>query len=120
MNQTQTIYKIGQWVRDHGNKRFFKIGHIGAQSYFSENKCQSAKFAKAELFEPKQGEYHWFWMHSTSSATPTLALFVEMYNGTYVCEVEEEDGVFRKLFGKCEPFVGQLPSGCIKKGHEDD
>lgn len=110
MNKIEPICKVGQWVRDHGNKRFFKIGFIGDYSYYSENKCQSAKFAKAELFEPKKGEYHWFWMHSSSLATPTLALFVEMNNGMYVCEVDEEDGTFRKLFAKCEPFVGQLPS----------
>ena len=94
-------FKIGDWVQViAGHER--PIG-----SLFKVKSClTSYKVADVKLWEPKEGEWCWFWNSALGIwFISTLKDFGEYNNSIqyrcnsvyYICE-------------KCEPFIGELPS----------
>ena len=98
-------FKIGDWVvSNHTNKicRCIKIDKLEFQDDLANwHICTSYK-----LWQPKEGEWCWFWNSALGIwFISTLKDFGEYNNSIqyrcnsvyYICE-------------KCEPFIGELPS----------
>ncbi len=66
------------------------------------------KFLKIELWQPKLGEWCWFYSKHTNIA-PVLRKFEYKHNNSFYTNDE-------MIFTGCEPFIGNLPN-FIKDTH---
>lgn len=99
-------FKVGDWVRDKVNGKVVQLAehfHPGG----------------IELWEPKPGEWCWFW--NEYSDVPILAKLISIGSvfgrpleykvKTPSCISEISYNYMSNMsFKKCEPFIGQLPS----------
>ena len=84
-------FKVGDWIKEPNNT-LTKLKEIPElNSYYAE---------ECVLWQPKQGEWCWFW--NEYDDTPTLSRFLCMYS-------DDENGL-PNGFDFCEPFIGQLPT----------
>lgn len=58
-----------------------------------------------EAWQPKKGEWCWFWEFNWQKRAAVLAKFIEINGGTYKAEVS--NGTW--LYDNCAPFIGELP-----------
>lgn len=87
-------FKEDAWVRERGN--IYKFSDL-LSDWTYELLSKSC-----ELWEPKAGEFCWFW--NESETHPTLAVFTNKSLGLYYSDISN-DG-----FDFCEPFIGELPT----------
>lgn len=107
-------FKIGDWVRSKGSE----INSQNAELLVKQLKSQIQidKFIipyidEWELWQPKEGEWCWFW---DDGYRPMLCKsngkVIKYFNGTILYMSDEY--IYSGTFGTryCEPFIGELPS----------
>ena len=100
-------FKVGDWVipkvaDDFKPRKITKI----VDNDFIESEDLMGYMIDFELWQPKEGEWCWFWNYTD---TPNFMMFNgitedNLYNGITCiggCDIE---------FDYCEPFIGELPS----------
>ena len=95
---TREQAKVGLWVRDpRGTISKLWEGELGltTASYYAAEDCT--------LWEPKDGEWCWFWNDGTSLQ---IGKFSHMFGKDYA--MHDEFGF--DSFQHCEPFLGKLPT----------
>ena len=97
-------FKIGDWVRDTRQGMKNPIVQLKSNCIALTNPKEYA--TQYELWQPKEGEWCWFWNSALGIwFISTLKDFGEYNNSIqyrcnsvyYICE-------------KCEPFIGELPT----------
>lgn len=91
-------FKVGDWVRQ-GN--FVTKVHRVESGYYYDKNNESISVEKAVKWDPKEGEWCWFWDEHYTTAI--LAKFENISDGLFV----EHNG---NIFEYCEPFIGELPT----------
>lgn len=104
-------FKVGDWVRDGKNIYQF-IEPSSIHSYESS-------LQRCELWQPKPGEFCWFW--NEPSDIPILAKLIsieyflekpteyKIKTPSYISETVYSCMTYM-YFKNCEPFIGQLPT----------
>ena len=101
--------KVGDWVIEKSNKELKQIK-------IEKSECLERKLSLyerlCELWEPKEGEWCWFYdiITDDKNKTPYLNQFqrrVMGINGKYTFECKNNN---LQAFTYCEPFIGELPS----------
>ena len=84
--------KVGDWLVFEG-KELFKA---------SKEDLVSLVGCDLELWQPKEGEWCWFWDYKE----PEFKQFEQM------CPIDRTNYITKQggIYGKCEPFIGELPS----------
>jgi hypothetical protein len=90
--------KVGDWVRDNGNNRVFKVARFGKTSYYDELGFKSVTFEKAELWIPQYGR-DWVAIPTTNENMFMVVLWSK--------EVEATMGQSKLQY---EPFTKSLPT----------
>lgn len=101
-------FRIGDWIRSKDGLDTAKVTNSTIDFY--KEGFYVALEDEWELWQPKKGEWCWFWFDMSS--TPELGQFKEMFNGDLFCSIQNGNDVFKF----CEPFRGELPS-CLKNKH---
>lgn len=113
-------FKVGDWVRVLRKDGAISSGLIGKVTgtpettmydnsiwiHLENGFSSSTKPSNLEIWQPKEGEWCWFWNYTD---TPNFMMFNgitedNLYNGITCiggCDIE---------FDYCEPFIGELPS----------
>lgn len=86
-------FKVGDWVVHPDADTPWKL---------TQNSINHLDNSELKLWQPKPGEFCWFW--NESKTHPTLATFTNKSLGLYYSDISN-DG-----FDFCEPFIGQLPT----------
>jgi hypothetical protein len=96
-------FKVGDYVRYiHANSpKSLRISNINCRRYYFENAKIILRIDEIEKWEPKEGEWCWFWDEHYTTAI--LAKFLEKTNEGYF---EHHSNSFEY----CEPFIGTLPT----------
>ena len=91
--------KPGDWIEI----TYTSIYHMKPfiTKYISDELINSKFIKSIKLWQPKVGEWCWFWDENYTTAI--LAKFENISNGLFV----EHHG---NIFEYCEPFIGQLPT----------
>ena len=103
-------FKVGEWVRSKENKFDFSLVSIDTEKFY---KALGSNFEDEwELWQPKEGEWCWFWYLNCS---PVLAQ-CSGYDGEDYEAIEYSNSINGKriervsIYSYCEPFIGNLPS----------
>lgn len=94
-------FKVGDWVRTP-NRDIFQIKHEIELSGW-----EITLGGKAELWEPRAGE--WCWFAGGCYGIPTVLRFLKRNSDTRYYGYLRDKFDFR-VFSHCEPFIGELPS----------
>ena len=95
-------FKVGDWVVHNGvAKRVTKVVD-GLIDSLDNQVAVIMKDESLELWEPKEGDFCWFW--NKSNIYPKIATFTNKSLGMYYADISN-DG-----FDFCEPCLGRLPS----------
>jgi len=102
-------FKIGDWVTTSSGETKQITGFSGEQgSTIIHSDGFMCYASDCELWQPKEGEYCWFW-NNNEEETAVVSKFIEMdATGSYKSSI-----VFAHCyisFDFCEPFIGELPS----------
>lgn len=113
-------FKVGDWIRRKSDQ-YHKIDKIDEtmRLLFSTEKFTDSVAEDCELWEPKEGEWCWFW---NICCHPKLLKFKEKVNESQIIgdvyyfayDINGQTNTFRY----CEPFCGELPSTISEKENE--
>lgn len=111
--------KIGDFVRHNGDEGVFKIlsiADLGDTIFYSDGN-RSHREEKLKLWQPKEGEWCWFWNHEDD--VPILAKYLRIEECLRTSIITKNIQMFFVVSGRCygdnafkycEPFIGELPS----------
>lgn len=100
-------FEIGQIIV---NTKFSNLSPITIESYYMSNERKEISYkskgqvwyeSECEVWEPKEGEWCYFW---TEESRVIVAKFEKIVG--HECTYEIEDGGW---FKHCAPFIGELP-----------
>ena len=113
-------FKLDDWVRvmeEHAKNKIFKVtGLLGTDVLLGN--CFNYKADHCELWQPKVGEWCWFWNKCMDiDQSPRLAQFhliVEELQKPMdfpaFYQIKYKATKLGYLYDFCEPFIGQLPT----------
>jgi len=112
-------FKVGDWVRISGTvqrvidinpptdyDQFFDIDMIE-----TEDDYVSAEVV--ELWQPKEGEYVWFWKMHNKELLYMFGKFSHHNQFGYIIDEDENGAIISsklRYWDNCDPFIGKLPS----------
>ena len=104
---TKKQAKAGLWIRD-------PMGTVSQLHNSSLGLCSGSyySFEDCILWEPKDGEWCWFWNDGTSLQ---IGKFSHMFGKDYA--MHDELGF--DTFQHCEPFLGKLPT-TLREDEDDE
>ena len=112
--QVMTNFKPGDWViipNDSDKRSLAQVKETYTESskvklYWpsEDSAAVCSEMTHYELWQPKSGEWCWFWCVSDFDA-PILSRFYNMKDNLFTCTNSKQI-----LFTHCEPFIGQLPT----------
>ena len=106
------MFKVGDWVRlkDKDFNSVFQIELIDEYgNLFDNTQKYRGEQQYYELWQPKEGEWCWFWDHTDSLIV--LQQFKEkIVNESKTVYRTTDIAGFETVFYNCEPFIGELPS----------
>lgn len=96
------MFKVGDWVKSNFNGVISKV----VENYNEEPYTVDISVLNNvmfELWEPKEGEWCWFW--NKGATKPTIGQFENKHTkSTY----NMKNSMY--FYDYCEPFIGTLPS----------
>ena len=105
-------FKVGDWVVNKTSKQ--RIVKKVTSTYSdtvtvgdSEVGINVMLINDLELWQPKPGEWCWFW---DIDSNPTLCQYSKYINGEYEALTINPKYKLQGLFGFCEPFIGIVPT----------
>jgi len=99
------MFKVGDWIRYKGIAQIIEISNTGY--HLSNGYITDGKNGEIKPWQPKAGEYCWFYFIDLSN--PILGQFSGYELGGLPTF---NNG--RNCADSCEPFIGELPS-CYKR-----
>lgn len=93
-------FKVGDWVREKRGDRILQVESIEGTVLILKDSSLYVKADKWELWEPKVGEWCWFF---DNPEYPDLRKFIEFNNGYFFASGSIN-------YSNCKPFIGKLPS----------
>ena len=105
--QIMTNFKPEQWViNKYTNEilQFFEVDEFAPTECYGKHDQYIGSLSKLSIWQPKPGEWCWFWRVSDFDA-PILSRFYNMKDNLFTCTNSKQS-----LFTHCEPFIGQLPT----------
>ena len=97
-------FKVGDWVRDLRDNRVFQINSVNF------NLKLSTKNTVYVHWQPKKGEYCWFWNKGTTLTVLELLEIVDDGNRKYFAAMPNIPHSLGGYYQYCEPFLGKLPT----------
>ena len=98
-------FKPGDWVRYKGITQISHITHTGY--HLSNGYITKGDNGEMKLWQPKLGEWCWFWNRDKPNKTKLKQLYSINYEHDVHWTYKTIDC---KTYQHCEPFIGQLPT----------
>ena len=97
-------FKVGDWVRDLRDNRVFQINSVNF------NLKLSTKNTVYVHWQPKIGEWCWFWNKDRLHTVAQLVEVCNEGNRKYFASIPNKPHQLGGYYENCEPFLGHLPT----------
>lgn len=105
-------FKVGDWVIV--NNVIQQIVDMNPENDYNiacdmlETTDDYVPMESADLWQPKEGEWCWFYNDTETGEDTTLGVFKSKRGSAYNCKPIDREEII--TFFCCEPFIGKLPS----------